>query len=161
MSIAMAPNEALTPRGVGMGTVHSRSLLIAGMVGGHVGAITCVGIAAALGGAVAMASAMIAGVLVIAFFGIGQGIVLRFADSRGHSLLVAALASYIVRVTTLGVLVSSYGAVQHRLILEPTVVAVTIIVTVITWLTAELVRFARMRIPAYDPPAGTHPGGES
>lgn len=149
MSIAMAPPHA-NKRGIGVSTRLSRELLLAGLMGGHLAAFITVPAFLWLRSPLAAASAAVAAVVVIAFFTIGHAVVIRFAEVRGASVLIAALASYAIRVTVLGALLAWYGSNTHLLVLDPIAVSVAIIVTCLGWLSAEIWRFTRLRIPVYD-----------
>lgn len=149
MSIAMAQPHA-NKRGIGVSTRLSRELLLAGLMGAHMAAFIAVPAFLWLRSPVAAASAAVAAVVVIAFFTIGHAVVIRFAEVRGISVLIAALASYAVRVTTLGVLLSWYSSNNDAFVLDPIAVSVGIIATCLGWLTAEIWRFTRLRIPVYD-----------
>jgi len=154
MTIAMAPQRAAKPADVGVSTRLSRTLLVAGLVGAHVAAITLVGIMLVARGPQAAASSAIAAAVVVAFFTIGHAVVIRFAETTGISVLVAALASYATRVSVLGVALAWYGSNTHLVALDPTAVSIGIIVTCVGWLAAEIFRFTRLRIPVYDVSTG-------
>ncbi|MEA5155223.1 hypothetical protein [Raineyella sp.] len=147
---APLPGEPIIERPVsGTATILIRRLLVAGLLGGHLG---LVGSTLALGivrGGVAGASAAVGAVIAILFFSIGQAVVLRYAERDGSVLLVAALVSYGIRVSGLAGVVALYEA-SGLTLLDRTATALGIVATVLLWTTAEVVAFARMRIPVYD-----------
>lgn len=150
--------DAAAPRGsdagvasapTGVATAIVRRLLLAGLAGGHL-ALAGVTVAYAIArGGTAAASAAVGAVLTIAFFTIGQGIVMRFAEREGFTLLVAGLASYGVRVAGLGLALAAYNASGLDL-LDPMATSIGIVVTVLVWTTVEILAMSRMRIPVYD-----------
>ncbi|MCC6495170.1 MAG: hypothetical protein IT193_02800 [Propionibacteriaceae bacterium] len=132
---------------------RARSLLVGGAVGGHsVLLLAVVGFGLALG-VPGAASAAVSGILAIAFFTIGQAVQILVADSPPSTVLVAALASYTVRVTALGfLLVLALDNADRIALMNPMVVVVTTIAVVIGWLGAEFWVYSRMRILIYDEP---------
>ncbi|WP_194793141.1 hypothetical protein [Raineyella fluvialis] len=133
----------------GASTLLARRLLVVGMVGGHVGLLGSTIVFGALRGGVGAASAAVGAVIAILFFSLGQSVVLRYAEREGAALLVAALASYGIRVSGLAGAVALYEK-SGLALLDRTATALGIIATVLLWTTAEVVTFARMRIPVYD-----------
>ncbi|MCB0912834.1 MAG: hypothetical protein KDB60_14575, partial [Propionibacteriaceae bacterium] len=91
------------------------------------------------------------GVLVIAFFTIGQAVQVLMADADPRRVLFASLVSYAVRIGALAALLGVALANRERLAgLEPTAVAVSTIVVVVGWLAGEIRTFMRLRIPVFD-----------
>jgi hypothetical protein len=130
---------------------RARRLLAGGAAGGHAALLTCVGIFLVAGGRNAALSAAVAGVVTIAFFTIGQAVQVVVADAPARRVLVASLASYLLRVTALGGLLMLALASADRIAwLEPLPVAVTTIAVVVGWLALELWTYSRLRIPVYD-----------
>ncbi len=130
---------------------RARQLLAAGAVGGHVALVTCVGVFAVAGGVNPALSAALAGAVTIAFFVVGQAVQVLVADAPARRVLIASLASYLLRVTALGGLLMLALNNPYRLSwLDPTAVAITTIAVVVGWLATELWRYSRLRIPVYD-----------
>lgn len=137
------------PRPTGAATAHARYLLLAGLLGGHLGLIGSTAVFAVVGGAVGAASAAVGSVLAILFFSLGQAVVLRYAERDGSSVLFAALGSYGLRIAGLvGAFVLYEGSGLE--ILDRTATSLGVVATVLLWTTAEVVAFARMRMPVYD-----------
>ncbi|SDB85634.1 hypothetical protein GA0111570_10585 [Raineyella antarctica] len=133
----------------GAATAYARHLLFAGLLGGHLGLIGSVAVFAAVRGGVAAASAAVGSVVAILFFSLGQAVVLRYAERNGSGLLVAALGSYGVRIAGLAGALSLYEGAGLQ-ILDRTATSLGVVATVLLWTTAEVVAFARMRMPVYD-----------
>lgn len=144
--IPVAPDA---DRPTGASTVYTRRLLLAGLAGGHLGLLGSAAVAGIVGGAVAAASAAVGAVLAILFFSLGQSVVLRYAERDGSALLVAALGSYGLRVAGLGGALALYEAAGVD-VLDRTATALAVVATVLLWTTAEVVAFARLRMPVYD-----------
>ena len=131
-----------------------RRLLVGGALGGHIGLFLAVGAFLIFDSPRAAAWAAIAGAVTILFFVIGHAVQVAFADADPKAVLVATMASYIIRVTALGmvlavVLANADGfASMHRV-----AVAVATISVVVTWLAAEIATYARLRVPIYDEPS--------
>ncbi len=132
---------------------RARRLLAGGAVGGHaVLVLAVVGFGLTLG-LPAAASAAVAGILTIAFLTIGQAVQILVADAAPTTVLVAALTSYTVRVTVLGLLlVLALDNADRIALMNPMVVVVTTIGVVTGWLGAEFWVYSRMRILIYDEP---------
>lgn len=132
---------------------RARRLLVAGAVGGHgILLLAVVTFGLTLGGAGA-ASAAVAGIVTIAFFTIGQAVQVLVADATPRTVLLAALTSYTVRVTVLGLLLMlALDNADRIALMNPMVVVVTTIGVVIGWLGAEFWVYSRMRILIYDEP---------
>ena len=137
------------PSRTGAATAHARYLLLAGLLGGHVGLIGSTAVFAVVGGAVAAASAAVGSVLAILFFSLGQAVVLRYAERDGSAVLVAALGSYALRIAGLVGAFALYEGSGLEL-LDRTATSLAVVATVLLWTTAEVVAFARMRMPVYD-----------
>ena len=133
--------------------VRARRLLAGGVVGGHGVLLTAVvgfGLTRGVPGA---ATAAVAGILTIAFFTIGQAVQVLVADAPPKTVLIAALASYTIRVTALGLLLMFAKSNADRIaLMDPMVVVGTTIAVVIGWLGAELWVYSRMRILIYEEP---------
>lgn len=145
--------QPVAPR-ISVAARRARRLLMAGLAGGHIAAISCVGIFALQAGVRGAVSAALAGFMVIFFYAAGMLVQVWFADVDARELFKVTMASYIVRVTALGALLGVYfafGDEANQLLEVP--VAVTAIVTVVAWLAAEAYAYLQLRIPNYDDPA--------
>ena len=130
---------------------RAQQLLVGGATGGHLALLLAVlGFAAASGLSAAL-SAAVAGVVTIAFFMIGQAVQVLVADAPARRVLIASLASYGLRVSVLGGLLMLALANSAQIAwLDPIAVAVTTIAVVVGWLSVELWKYSRLRIPIYD-----------
>jgi hypothetical protein len=138
-------------RGPSANTRRAQRLLMAGVAGGHAALLACVVAFALAGGWPGALSAAIAGVVTIAFFTIGQAVQVVVADAPARRILIASLASYVLRVTVLGLLLAlALDNADWVAWLDPVAVAATTIAVVIGWLAVELWVYSRMRIPVYD-----------
>ncbi|GAB3623319.1 hypothetical protein GCM10027418_14010 [Mariniluteicoccus endophyticus] len=148
----LAPPADGAPR-LSVAASRARRLLVAGLVGAHVGALTCVGIFALTDGLRGAVSGALAGAMVILFYTVGQLVQVWFADAHPRELMKVTMASYVARVTFLGGVLFAYfrfGDEAQRLLAAP--VVVTAIVTVVTWLAAEAYAYLQLRIPNFDEP---------
>lgn len=130
---------------------RAQKLLVAGLVGGHAAAFTVVGLFWALAGTEAAASAAIAAAVTLAFYTIALAVQVVVANARPKTVLVASLASYISRVSVLGLLLALAVSQADRWSwLDPVALVVSTIAVVLGWLGFELHAFSKLRIPAYD-----------
>lgn len=141
-----APARTLSPL-----AQRATRLLIGGFIGGHSGLAVSVVVALIAAGGAGAISALIGAALVIAFFAIGQAVQIVVADRRPSHVLMAALASYTVRVAALGALLLAYlNHVDRFTMLVPAAFLAAVIVTVVGWLAGEIWTFTRLRIPVFD-----------
>lgn len=132
---------------------RARQLLFGSAVGGHLAAITCVGIFLVTNGPAGAAWSAIAAVTTLAFNMIGQGVQVLVADAPARTVFVAALASYLLRVTALGLLLQVAIVNADRFAaFDPVALVVTTIAVVVVWLGTEFWVYSRLRIPVYDEP---------
>ncbi len=130
---------------------RAQQLLVAGLVGGHVAGLTVVGLFLALRGANAGATAAIGAAVTIAFYTIALAVQLAVADASPKVVLFAWFASYVTRVSILGLGLAAVLANAERWAwLDPVALFVSTIATVMGWLGLELWAFSRMRVPVYD-----------
>ena len=131
--------------------VRARKLLLGGAVGGVAASALCLlgfGIAYGRSG---LTSAALAAAMVLFFYGVGQYVMVLFADAGARTLLAVSMTSYTARVFVLGVLLLIYA--KHRDAwswLAPIPVFVTTMVVVAGWLIVEVLVFSRLRIGVYD-----------
>ena len=133
---------------------RAQQLLQAGLVGGHVAALTIVGLFLALGGPNAGATAAIGAAVTIVFYTIALGVQMAVADASPKVVLFAWFASYVTRVSLLGVgLAAVLANVERWAWLDPVALFVAVVGTVLGWLALELFVYSRMRVPVYDDPS--------
>lgn len=132
---------------------RARRLLISGFVGAHVVALASVIGFAVFGGLGPAVTSAISAAIVIVFFTIGQGVQIVVADRPPKVVLFAALVSYTVRVTLLGLALWVVVAqrARHGWVDAPAAIITTVLV-VHGWLLAEFWTFRKMRIPVFDTP---------
>ena len=129
-------------------------LLAGGAIGGHVVLLACVLWFAVTGGRPAAVWALLAGLVTIVFFTIGQGIQVLVAEADPKVVLGASLASFTLRAGGLGALLAWSVDNSARIpSLDPVAIAVTAIAVVVGWLAAEIWVFTKLRVPIYDPPS--------
>jgi hypothetical protein len=128
-------------------------------VGGLAAAALClIGFTIGYGGP-GLASAALAAAMVLFFYGVGQYVMVLFADAGARTLLTVSLCSYTTRVVVLGLVLVLYNR-YHQIwpTLVPMVIFVTTIAVVAGWLIVEIFVFSRLRIGVYDteyvPPSG-------
>ena len=87
--------------------------------------------------------------MVLFFYGVGQYVMVLFADAGARTLLTVSLCSYTARVVILGLVLVLYNA-HHEAwpMLTPMVIFVTTIIVVAGWLIVEIFVFSRLRIGA-------------
>ena len=130
---------------------RARKLLAGGAAGGVTAAVLCVvgfGIAYGRSGVL---SAVVAGLLVLLFYAVGQYVMVLFADAGARLLLSVALFSYTTRVLLLGLALLVYQRNADALpALVPMAVFLTTVGVVVGWLVAEVWVFTRLRVTAFD-----------
>lgn len=125
--------------------------MAAGALGGHAVALITVPIFWVVGGTPSGLSALVAAVGTLAFMGIGQAIQVRMADAAPQRMMIAWLASYLVRVGVPGLILLLVTANPERVAgMDRRAVAITTMVVVVGWLAAEIRTFSRLRIPVFD-----------
>jgi hypothetical protein len=130
--------------------VRARKLLVGGATGGIVAAVACL-VGFGLGyGTEGLLSAALAAAMVLFFYGLGQYVMVRFADAGARTLLSVALCSYTARVVVLGVLLVYNQNAEAWSALRPMAVFLTTVAVVAGWLLVEVWVFSRLRIGAYD-----------
>ena len=146
--------EVRTRRRVSPHVRRAQQLLQAVLVGGHVAALTIVGLFLALSGPNAAATTAIGAVVTIAFYTIALAVQMAVADASPKVVLFAWFASYVTRVSLLGVGLAAVLANAERWAwLDPVALFVSVVGTVLGWLACELFVYSRMRVPVYDDPS--------
>jgi hypothetical protein len=151
MSVDRLDQAPAPAAGPSVHVVRARKLLLGGAVGGLAGALVClVGFGLAWGSS-GLLSAALAAAMVLFFYGVGQYVMVLFADAGARTLLAVSLASYTARVVALGLVLLVYNNnADAWSFLRPMAVFVTTIVVVAGWLAVEVFVFSRLRIGAYD-----------
>lgn len=87
------------------------------------------------------------------FYTVGQWVQVRVADAPARTIFLTSVASYVARVSVLGVLLVAYLRLADgtsQLLAVPMVI--TAVATVVGWLTGEVIVFSRLRILNFDEP---------
>src|SRR5215207_1290478 len=131
--------------------IRARKLLVGGAIGGLAATLFCL-IGFTLGyGASGLISAALAAAMVLFFYGVGQYVMVLFADAGARTLLAVSMCSYTTRVVLIGLVLVLYNRYYESWpTLVPMVIFVTTIVVVVGWLAVEILVFSRLRIGAYD-----------
>lgn len=126
-------------------------LLRAGLTGGLIAAaLSIIGCAIAFGGWGALTAA-IAAAAVLAFYVIGQLVMVFAADFGAVKLMVVSMASYTGRVIGIGLLLMLVQTRGHQWPqLVPMAFVIGTVAVVLGWLAVEIAVFRRMRITIYD-----------
>lgn len=140
-------------RGPSGNVLRARRLLLGGAAGGGAALAVAVAVFGLVGGVDAVLSALVAGLVTLGFFAVGQGVQVLVADAAPVQVLLAALLSYLGRVIGLGVLLWFALADPARsAAIDPRAVVFTTIGVVVGWLAVQFWVFSRLRIPVFDPP---------
>jgi hypothetical protein len=149
-----------TASGPSIHVIRARKLLLGGLVGGVTAALlSLVGFGLGYGWS-GFISAALAAAMVLFFYGVGQYVMVLFADAGARTLLMVSMTSYTARVVILGLVLLLYSK-YHEVwpTLRPMAIFVTTIAVVAGWLIVEVFVFSRLRIGAYDteyvPPSNT------
>ena len=152
MTVDSKSEPAATPAdGPSIHVIRARKLLIGGAIGGVTSALLCM-IGFAIGhGTSGLISAALASAMVLFFYGVGQYVMVLFADAGARTLLTVSMCSYTARVVILGLVLVLYNA-HHEAwpTLVPMAIFVTTIIVVAGWLIVEVFVFSRLRIGVYD-----------
>ena len=128
-------------------------LFVGGLVGWHGGLALAAITGIVIGGTVGLLSALIGAALAVAYYAIGQGVQMQYADAPPRTLRAASLVSYVVRVSLL-------GGLLWASIVWPTIMAALdarglfagIVLGVLGWLAGLVVVFRKLRVPTFDEP---------
>ncbi len=131
--------------------VRARKLLLGGAIGGVSAAVLCLigfGIGYGWSGVI---SAALAAAMVLFFYGVGQLVMVAFADAGARTLLAVSMASYTARVVILGLVLLVYNKHSEAFpALWPMAIFITTILVVTGWIAVEIWVFNRLRIGVYD-----------
>ncbi len=139
--------------------LRARRLLRGGLLGGGVAAVLALLVAALVSGLDGVLSAAVAVAIVLFFYGLGQYVMVRSADTDARTLMAVSLVSYGFRVGVLGVVLWAFDSYADRWpAMIPGVLFGTTVAVVVGWLAAEIWAFAHLRIGVFDteyvPPSG-------
>ena len=162
MTVDSRAEHAAPAGGPSIHVIRARKLLRGGAVGGLTATALClIGFTLGYGGP-GLVSAALAAAMVLFFYGLGQYVMVLFADAGARTLLTVSLCSYTTRVVVLGLVLVLYNRYHDAWpTLIPMVIFVTTIAVVAGWLIVEIFVFSRLRIGAYDTEYVPPPGGAS
>lgn len=144
-------SDEVSMTGPSIHVVRARKLLLGGLVGGIAAAVLSMVLFTVLDGGRGLASAALAAAMVLFFYGVGQLVMVAFADAGARTLLAVSMASYTGRVVVLGLVLLVYNRRAESFPeLWPMAVFVTTIAVVVGWIAVEIWVFSRLRIGAYD-----------
>jgi hypothetical protein len=130
--------------------IRARKLLVGGLVGGIAAAVLSLVVFTVLDGTRGLASAALASAMVLFFYGVGQLVMVAFADAGARTLLAVSMASYTGRVVVLGLVLLVYNKNADAFPLWPMAIFLTTIAVVVGWIAVEIWVFNRLRIGVYD-----------
>lgn len=132
---------------------RATQLLVGGLLGWH-GGLLLAGVAGTLvSGWVGLVSAVLGAALALAYYAIGQGTQVAFADSPVRTIRAASVLSYVVRVVALGILLGAtltWPSILARV--DTGSLAAGIILGVLGWLVGLVLRSRKQRVPVFDEP---------
>ena len=152
MTVESRPEHAAPPAdGPSIHVIRARKLLLGGAVGGLTATVLSL-IGFTIGyGTSGLISAGLAAAMVLFFYGLGQYVMVLFADAGARTLLTVSLCSYTARVVIVGLVLVLYNRYYECWpTLVPMAIFVTTIAVVAGWLAVEIYVFSRLRIGAYD-----------
>jgi hypothetical protein len=129
MTVESRPEHAATPAGgPSVHVIRARKLLIGGAVGGATAAALCLIVFSIGFGVSGLISAALAAAMVLFFYGVGQYVMVLFADAGARTLLAVSMCSYTARVVILGLVLVLYNAYHEA---WPTLTPMVIFLTTI------------------------------
>lgn len=148
----------MSSTGPSIHVIRARKLLFGGLVGGVGAAILSMVLFTLLDGTRGLASAALASAMVLFFYGVGQLVMVAFADAGARTLLAVSMASYTGRVVVLGLVLLLYNRHSEAFPeLWPMAIFVTTIAVVAGWIAVEIWVFNRLRIGIYDTEYASRP----
>ncbi|MDR1851481.1 MAG: hypothetical protein LBR21_02345 [Propionibacteriaceae bacterium] len=130
---------------------RAAQLLVGGMVGLHIGAVPTIVVFSIIDGPQGFISSLAAALAVMLFFSIGQGVMVVCADIDPRQLLIAALCSYVGRVSGIALaMFALLGLPGARDWMLDVPVVVTTCVATVAWIAGEIAAYRKLRIPVYD-----------
>lgn len=130
---------------------RAREMMVGGLVLGHVAGLVVLGLGLAIGGADAAITAALGFAAVVIFFSIGQYIEVIACELDPVQGMGLALVSYMVRVVGIGAgmwFILGHPAVEPHV--EKGWLLLSVVATVIAWITGVVVVASRQRVPIYD-----------
>jgi hypothetical protein len=106
---ASASDGKASVTGPSIHVVRARKLLFGGLVGGLAATVVSLVLFTVLDGTRGLASAALAAAMVLFFYGVGQLVMVAFADAGARTLLAVSMASYTARVVVLGLVLLVYN----------------------------------------------------
>jgi hypothetical protein len=97
-----------------------------------------------------MSAVGLGGAITVGFFSLGQLVQVALAPAEPIVVMMASVVSYLVRVVA--VAVAATWILDTWPWLDGRQLGVTILIVLAGWLAAEVIAFARLRVPAFDPP---------
>lgn len=132
-------------------TKRAKQMMVGGLVLGHVVGFTIMGLGLAIGGPAAALTSALGFAAVVIFFSIGQWIEVIACELDPMQGLGLALVSYLVRVVGIGA--GLWFILEHPSV-SPHVLdgwlLLSVVGTVVAWITGVVVVAARQRVPVYD-----------
>lgn len=151
MTVESRSEPLAAAHGPSIHVVRARTLLLAGAVGGLAAAIIAIVVMSMVYGRSGLVSALLASAMVLFFYGVGQALMVQFADAGARTLLIVSMMSYTGRIVVLGLVLLFYQRNAERwATLTPLAVFITTMIVVAGWLIVEVFVFSRLRISAYD-----------
>jgi len=126
-------------------------LFVGGLLGWHGGLALAAIAGIIISGMVGLFSSLIGAALAVAYYAIGQGVQMQYADAPPKTLRAASIVSYVVRVTLLGALLytsTTWPALMAAL--DTCGLFAGVVLGVVGWLTGLVIMFRKLRIPAFD-----------
>jgi hypothetical protein len=152
MTVDRAPERSVSrSNGPSIHVIRARKLLVGGAIGGLAATLVCLLGFWLAAGRSGLISAALAAAMVLFFYGVGQYVMVLFADAGARTLLTVSMCSYTARVVILGLVLVLYNRYQDSWpALWPMAIFVTTIAVVAGWLVVEVFVFSRLRIGVYD-----------
>ncbi|MEZ5085536.1 MAG: hypothetical protein R2722_04545 [Tessaracoccus sp.] len=158
MTESSKPAIVRKPARVTAATIRARQMMMGGVAGGHLAGFTVIGLALALGGTDALLTAALGFAAVVVFYAIGQALEVVASELDVMQGMALVLVSYAVRVVGIAAglwFLLGLEAVAHRV--EDGWLLLSVVGTVLGWVTGVVVVASRQRVPVYDeeyqPPA--------
>lgn len=130
---------------------RAREMMVGGLVLGHVAGLVVLGLGLAIGGTDAAITAALGFAAVVIFFSIGQYIEVIACELDPVQGMGLALVSYMVRVVGIGAglwFILGHPAVEPHV--QKGWLLLSVVATVVAWITGVVVVASRQRVPIYD-----------
>ena len=123
-----------------------RSLLRRALLAGGAAAVVCAVVFAVTGGGSSLASSALGSVIVLLFFGLRLLVMRRTARSNPQLVLAVALGVYTAKIAVLGLAMILLTRISW---VDGPALGISVIVTAVVWLAAEMHAFVKLRIPVF------------